>query len=81
MTLDSESERVRAARTANEDDGSLWRWFSLFYEEGRVRWCRSALGWHVSVDHKHLSTERDFDMAIRCARARFLSGARMVKSR
>jgi hypothetical protein len=69
-------ERLVAAKTANEDDASLWRWFSMLYDDGRIRWCKSAHGWLVSVDHKHLSTEPDFDMAIRVARDRFFSGAR-----
>ncbi|TFE41991.1 hypothetical protein E2553_35820 [Paraburkholderia dipogonis] len=68
--------RSRAANLANEDDACLWRWFCVLYEEGRIRWCRSAHGWLVSVDHKHLATEPEFDTAIRTARARFFSGRR-----
>ncbi|SAL04397.1 hypothetical protein AWB78_06942 [Caballeronia calidae] len=76
-TLSYEAERRLAASTANEDDASLWRWFCMFYDEGRVRWCKSAQGWLVSVDHKHLATEVDFDAAIRVARERFFSGTRV----
>ncbi|MFL9895161.1 MULTISPECIES: hypothetical protein [Paraburkholderia] len=71
-----EYKRFVAAKMANEDDASLWRWFSMLYDDSRIRWCKSPHGWLVSVDHKHLSTEQDFDMAIRMARDRFLSGAR-----
>lgn len=66
--------REEAACTANRDDAELWRWFCLMYEEGRVRWCASASGWLVSVDHRHLATEPDFDAAMRTARQRFESG-------
>jgi hypothetical protein len=69
-----EGERTDAAHRANQEDADLWRWFCLAYEEGRIRWCRSHEGWLVSVDHKHLATERDFDTAIRAARARYAAG-------
>jgi hypothetical protein len=58
--------RSDAAKQTYKADATLWRWFSDLYEEGRIRWCRSAQGWLVSVDHKHLATEPDFDAAIRC---------------
>lgn len=74
--LNFDSVRSEAAQTANEVDAALWRWFSAAYEEGRIRWCQSGQGWLVSVDHKHLATERDFDTAIRMARERYLSGCR-----
>lgn len=68
--------RSDAAKIANEEDASLWRWFSGLYDEGRIRWCRSAQGWLVSVDHKHLATEPDFDSAIRVSRRRYFSRGR-----
>ncbi len=71
-----ETVRVEAQRLANAEDASLWRWFSALYDEGRIRWCRSAHGWLVSVDHRHLATETDFDSAIRAARERFFCGRR-----
>lgn len=71
-----ELARRQAASRANEEDASLWRWFCGLYDEGRIRWCRAAQGWLVSVDHKHLSTEPDFDTAIRAARERYFSGGR-----
>jgi hypothetical protein len=77
MSMNLDSVRSFAAQTANEEDASLWRWFSATYEEGRIRWCESSQGWLVSVDHKHLATECDFDTAIRMARARYFSGSRM----
>lgn len=68
--------RSEAASMANRDDADLWRWFCRMYEERRIRWCISTYGWLVSVDHKHLATEADFDAAIRNARQRFESGRR-----
>ncbi|USX06779.1 hypothetical protein [Paraburkholderia fungorum] len=79
-TIQYDHVRSRAARHANEEDASLWRWFCVLYEEGRIRWCRAAQGWLVSVDHKHLATEPDFDTAIRMARERFFSGRRAGES-
>lgn len=59
--------RAEAANSANRDDAALWRWFCLMYEDRRLRWCASGSGWLVSVDHRHLATEFDFDAAIRSA--------------
>jgi hypothetical protein len=75
-TINHEQLRLQAARRANEEDASLWRWFCGLYDEGRIRWCKAARGWLVSVDHKHLSTELEFDAAIRVAWQRYLSGGR-----
>jgi glutamate-1-semialdehyde aminotransferase len=61
------TSRIEAARQANRDDADLWRWFCGVYQEGRIRWCRSSECWFVSVDHKHLAIEPDFDAAIRNA--------------
>ena len=66
--------RAQAATMADKEDASLWRWFSNFYDEGRIRWCKAAQGWLVSVDHKHLATEEDFDTAIRASYDRYYSG-------
>ena len=71
--------RIEAANRANQEDGELWRWFCLAYEEGRIRWCQSSQGWSVSMDHKHLSTEMDFDAAVRVARQRYMVGKRAKK--
>ncbi len=79
-TAHHEEVRYQAARRANEEDAALWRWFCALYEEGRLRWCRAAQGWLVSVDHKHLSTEQEFDTAIRVARQRYFSGGRRAVS-
>lgn len=65
--MHADQTRSEAARIANEEDAALWRWFCVLYEEGRIRWCHSARGWLVSVDHKHLATNMDFDGAIRSA--------------
>ncbi|SOE91437.1 hypothetical protein SAMN05446927_8361 [Caballeronia arationis] len=75
-TTSHEEVRADAAKLANEEDAFLWRWFCGLYDEGRIRWCKSAQGWLVSIDHKHLATEHDFDAAIRMARQRYFSGGR-----
>jgi hypothetical protein len=62
--------RERAAMAANAEDAGLWRWFSGLVEEHRIRWCRSASGWLVSVDNRHVATARSFDEAMREAKAR-----------
>jgi hypothetical protein len=72
MTLTNTKVRYEAARRANADDASLWRWFCLLFEEGRIRWCRSSQGWLVSVDHRHVATDLDFDAAIRAAKVNAL---------
>jgi hypothetical protein len=72
----AKSAREQAANAANTEDAALWRWFCLLFEEGRLRWCKSAAGWLVSIDHKHLSTEQTFDEAIRSAKQRFSAGRR-----
>lgn len=79
-TTHHEQLRLQAARRANEEDTSLWRWFCGLYDEGRIRWCKAAEGWLVSVDHKHLATELEFDAAIRVARQRYFSGGRQLLS-
>lgn len=76
MSVSFDTVRTRAAKHADKEDASLWRWFSELYEEGRIRWCRSPQGWLVSVDHKHLATESDFDAAIRKSRERYFCGRR-----
>ena len=74
LAITRDNVRSEAAKLADKEDAMLWRWFSELYEDGRIRWCRSAQGWLVSVDHRHLATEADFDAAIRVARERHLSG-------
>jgi hypothetical protein len=71
-----EAVRLNAAHAANVEDADLWRWFCAFFEEGRLRWCKSAAGWLISVDHKHLATENNFYDAIRIAKDRFNYGTR-----
>lgn len=73
MQTDISQVRAAAANAANAYDAAIWRWFSSVYDEGRLRWCRSPAGWLISVDHKHLATERDFYDAIRIARERSMS--------
>ncbi|MGF7000996.1 hypothetical protein P3T25_009389 [Paraburkholderia sp. GAS32] len=62
-----EMRRLTAAASANQEDAHLWRMFSQLYEERRIRWCNSADGWLVSIDHRRLATEATFDQAIRHA--------------
>ncbi|WP_396333206.1 hypothetical protein [Burkholderia anthina] len=64
--------RTRAAVAANAEDASLWRWFSTLQEERRIRWCFSGQFWYVSVDNRHVATERSFDDSIRIARCEAL---------
>lgn len=75
-----EMRRMAAAASANQEDARLWRMFSQLYEERRIRWCNSADGWLVSIDHRHLATEKSFDQAIRRAIS-CLHGAFAEKSR
>ncbi|WP_304590004.1 hypothetical protein [Burkholderia anthina] len=74
--------RTRAAAAANAEDASLWRWFSTLLEERRIRWCFSGQFWYVSVDNRHVATERRFDDSIRIARCealrRGLSGSEVT---
>jgi hypothetical protein len=72
--------RGQAADAANAEDAALWRWFSGLFEEGRLRWCKSAAGWLVSVDHRHLATEGNFDDAIRAAKRSHAAAPRAQKS-
>ncbi|MDR5784665.1 hypothetical protein QCE63_35335 [Caballeronia sp. LZ065] len=66
-TLRMKHVRREARLRADQEDAVLWRWFSGLFEEGRLRWCRAAGGWLVSVDHRHVATHKDFDAAIRTA--------------
>jgi hypothetical protein len=76
-------DRVRtdAAIQANRDDAHSWRWFCVAYQDGRIRWCRSSQGWLVSVDHRHVATDADFDAAIRMAHARHQAKPRVKRTR
>lgn len=71
----SQLERSLGRANANAEDASLWHWFAGMMEQSRIRW-RSGTGrWLVSLDHKHLSTECDFDCAVRAAKAASECGA------
>lgn len=80
VDLGFHTAREHAAKAANAQDAALWRWFCDCFETGRVRWCKSAQGWLVSVDHQHLSTEATFYDAIRIARERSTAGKRQRRS-
>jgi hypothetical protein len=69
-----EMRRMAAAASANQEDAQLWRMFLQLYEDRRIRWCNSPDGWLVSIDHRHVATEANFDQAIRGAISR-LQGA------
>jgi hypothetical protein len=62
--------RLQGVATANAEDASLWRWFSLMVQDSRIRWCLAHGAWLVSVDHRHVATEMSFDEAMRAAKAR-----------
>ena len=63
--------RLQGLAIANAEDASLWRWFSLMFQDSRIRWCLAHGKWLVSVEHRHVATEASFDEAIRAAKARF----------
>lgn len=64
----SQQIRRSAAIAANAEDADIWRWFAGLVEERRIRWCLADGSWLVSVDHRHVATDADFDQAIRVAR-------------
>ena len=69
VTLErSQQIRRSAAIAANAEDADIWRWFAGLVEERRIRWCLADGRWLVSVDHRHVATDGDFDQAIRVAR-------------
>ncbi|WP_235362715.1 hypothetical protein [Burkholderia sp. A9] len=61
--------RAEAAAAANAVDAALWRWLSALLDERRIRWCQTTGNWLVSVDNRHVATQRTFDEAIRMAKA------------
>lgn len=60
--------RQNAANAVNAEDADIWRWFAGLVEERRIRWCLAGGSWLVSVDHRHVATDENFDHAIRTAR-------------
>lgn len=61
--------RAEAANAANSEDAAIWRWFSSLMEDCRIRWSIAAGNrWLVSVDNRHIATERSFDSAVRTAK-------------
>ncbi|TXC79696.1 hypothetical protein FRZ40_35695 [Paraburkholderia azotifigens] len=60
--------RQNAANAVNAEDADIWRWFAGLVEERRIRWCLADGRWLVSVDHRHVATDENFDHAIRAAR-------------
>jgi hypothetical protein len=61
--------RLAAAAAANAEDASVWRWFSAFLEERRIRWRYMFGRWVVHVDRTHVATEATFYDAIRAAKS------------
>lgn len=61
-------KRAAARENANAEDAALWRWFAALLEDRRIRWCHSGRGWLVSVDHRHVATDTQFDQAMRMAK-------------
>jgi hypothetical protein len=66
----SQQIRQSAAIAANAEDADIWRWFAGLVDERRIRWCLADGSWLVSVDHRHVATDKSFDQAIRVARRR-----------
>ncbi|WP_250504236.1 hypothetical protein [Caballeronia sp. AZ7_KS35] len=64
----SQHIRQKAANAANAEDADIWRWLASLVEERRIRWCCADGSWLVSVDHRHIATEKSFDDAIRAAK-------------
>lgn len=60
--------RQDAAAAANAEDAAIWRWFSVMFEERRIRWRDSHSGWLVTIDHRQVAGEATFDQAIRAAK-------------
>ncbi|WP_181885306.1 hypothetical protein [Trinickia dinghuensis] len=60
--------RLAAAAEANAEDAAVWRWFSVFLEERRIRWRYMFGSWVVHVDRTHVATELTFYDAIRAAK-------------
>jgi hypothetical protein len=60
--------RLDAAAAANAEDASVWRWFSAFLEERRIRWRYMFGRWVVHVDRTHVATEATFYDAVRAAK-------------
>jgi hypothetical protein len=71
--------RAEAALAANADDAAVWRWLSSLVEDRRIRWCLATDVWLVSVDNRHVATERSYDEAIRSAK-RFVDEGDGVKA-
>ena len=71
---DFSAVRRAAAASANQEDAAIWRWFSVLFEDRRIRWCLSGTQWLVSVDNKHVATAESFDAAIRSAKSNTESG-------
>ena len=65
--------RQSAALAANAEDADIWRWFAALVEDRRIRWCLADGSWLVSVDHRHVATDENFDQAIRVARRHSLA--------
>jgi hypothetical protein len=71
--------RQSAANAANAEDAEIWRWFAGLVEDRRIRWCLAGGSWLVSVDHRHVATDENFDRAIRAARQRSRLGEEQAK--
>ncbi|KAA0998011.1 hypothetical protein FVF58_46455 [Paraburkholderia panacisoli] len=72
--------RQSAANAANAEDADIWRWFAGLVEERRIRWCFADGRWLVSVDHRHVATDENFDHAIRTARRSGRGDERRMKT-
>ena len=68
--------RESSANAANAEDADVWRWFAGLVEERPIRWCLAGGRWLVSVDHRHVATDGNFDHAIGAAKQRSMSVAR-----
>jgi hypothetical protein len=66
--------REAAAALVNHQDADMWRWFAELMNQRRIRWSYAHDVWLVSIDHRHVASECDFDRAIRAAKESWPKG-------
>ncbi|RDK09475.1 hypothetical protein [Cupriavidus lacunae] len=59
--------QLQAAAHANEQDATLWRWFSDQMEEQTMNCERKKGDWIICVAGRELARDPSFDLAVRAA--------------
>ncbi|VVD76497.1 hypothetical protein PHO31112_00873 [Pandoraea horticolens] len=59
--------QLQAAAHANEQDATLWRWFSDQMEDQTMRCERKKGDWIICVAGRELARDPSFDLAVRAA--------------